>query len=203
MFRHARNAATTLIVGLLAAVIVSWGCAAPALAHDQLISSSPGAGQKLDSSPDSVTLQFSAAVQTIGAELRLTSASGTPHALGAAKFNGEEITAKITQALPDSEYTLAWRVVSSDGHPISGVVRFTVGDAQAHTSPATSRSEQVAISETPASDATANDQQANAARDEYSRQSWIRPVVVVIVGAVVAFGIFAFVTRSRKRKTND
>jgi hypothetical protein len=47
----------------------------------------------------------------------------------------------ITQPLPaldDGAYTLNWRVVSEDGHPISGSIGFTVGEAALGNNEATS-----------------------------------------------------------------
>ena len=36
-------------------------------------------------------------------------------------------TVELDEALPDGEYEVLWRVVSSDGHPISGAFTFQVG----------------------------------------------------------------------------
>jgi methionine-rich copper-binding protein CopC len=45
-------------------------------------------------------------------------------------LNGNQVSAKPTQALKPGKYQLTWRVLSEDGHPIQGNYEFTVTSAQ-------------------------------------------------------------------------
>lgn len=200
VIRPTRTIFTTTVIGCLliavfAAMAIHWVPSGPAAAHDQLISSTPTASEELDASPDEVTLEYSAEVMTMGAELRLTDSAGKQYSVDEAKFEGTRVVAGISEDLPDAAYSLAWRVVSSDGHPISGVVPFTVGDA-----PKASAEDTSAESSAPSQSAQPASEGADNAP---SFLSWVRPVLVAVIGMGLAFGIFAFVTRTRKQRHND
>ena len=135
-------AALALIAG-----VVLGAPAAPALAHDQLIEQSPAEGEEFATAPTEATLRFSGEILDLGTELALVKdADGSVIAFPATfvASPGGRVTQQLP-ALDDGEYTLNWRVVSEDGHPISGSIHFGVGmpagdgpDAMATAAPASS-----------------------------------------------------------------
>ncbi|MEU1729764.1 copper resistance CopC family protein [Streptosporangium sp. NPDC020145] len=94
-----------------------------ALAHDQLRSSSPAKNAEV-SSPERIELVFSSRVHFPAVVLRRTDNTQAP--LGTPRTEGPKVTADVTQPLAPGGYVIAWRVVSSDGHPIEGEIPFTV-----------------------------------------------------------------------------
>ena len=101
--------------------------AAPASAHDELVSTDPAAGAAVDALPAQLTLTFSGELATDpgATELQVTDAAGTSLA------NGDPVVADTTVTQPlagaaSGAITVLWKVVSSDGHPISGEYTFTV-----------------------------------------------------------------------------
>ncbi|KQW04741.1 hypothetical protein ASC66_13490 [Leifsonia sp. Root4] len=123
--RGAGIALASLLLGLLGITVG----AAPAFAHDQLAASDPPAGAALESAPEQVSLQFTDNVLTIGAIVVVVDADGTSWADGDAILDGPTVSARLAGDMPVGAYEIRWRVVSADGHPISGVIPFTVGDA--------------------------------------------------------------------------
>lgn len=130
--RRLRFAVAMLVSLLLAAggVLV----AAPAHAHDELVSSDPAADAAVDTLPAQLTLTFSGELATDpgATELAVTDATG------ASLADGEPVVAGtvVTQALAGAAsgvVTVLWKVVSSDGHPISGEYAFTVTAAPSPT----------------------------------------------------------------------
>ncbi len=104
---------------------------APALAasaHDELLFSSPESGERLESAPSEVDLRFSADVLTIGAAVIVIDAAGRDWTVAEPDIEGGIVRVALEEGMPDAGYELRWRVVSSDGHPISGLVPFTIGD---------------------------------------------------------------------------
>ncbi|MEV8637508.1 copper resistance CopC family protein [Streptosporangium sp. NPDC051023] len=99
-----------------------------ALAHDRLKSSSPAQGAVV-SSIERIELEFSAHVQFPTVVLR--KADGTQAAIGKPVAEGPTVTAEVAGPLPAGGYVIAWRVVSSDGHPIEGEIPFTVSGSAA------------------------------------------------------------------------
>ena len=127
----------TLLVALLLCIGVSLPAVPAAYAHDQLISSSPAPEARLDNTPASITLNFGSPLLTLGHEVRVVDDNAKNWVSGAAVLNREALTQALPE-LPDGGYQVSWRVVSADGHPISGGYRFHVGklSAAAPTAPA-------------------------------------------------------------------
>lgn len=105
---------------VLAAVAV----AAPAWAHSELRSSVPAAGAVLDCAPEQIELQFSDGVRLTA--LRLHQVDGAEIALPRLQI-GEATSVTITlPPLPPGEFRAEWRIISADGHPVGGVIPFSV-----------------------------------------------------------------------------
>lgn len=119
-------AAVVTLLGALALVALG---AAPAHAHDQLVASSPIDGEHLDAAPTEVRLSFNGEPLELGTTVMVTKADDPSTDLAQATvLDGRDVVAELPD-LPDGHYDVRWRVVSSDGHPISGVIPFSVGDA--------------------------------------------------------------------------
>ncbi|MEC5193361.1 MULTISPECIES: copper resistance CopC family protein [unclassified Arthrobacter] len=120
----------TLLAALLLCVGASLPAAPAAFAHDQLISSSPAPDERLDKTAASITLTFSSPLLTLGHEVRVVDDNAKNWVSGAAVLSRETLTQALPE-LPDGGYQVSWRVVSADGHPISGGYRFHVGNPAA------------------------------------------------------------------------
>lgn len=121
--RAVRVAAT-----LLAAAVLVLLSAPAASAHDDLATSDPSQGQRLEAAPKTVTLTFTADVLDVGTAVVVRDGTGQDWAASAPTVRSATVTVPLRSGMPDGGYEVRWRVVSSDGHPISGIVPFTVGD---------------------------------------------------------------------------
>ena len=95
-------------------------------AHDKLVRSSPADGTTVQTL-EKVTLTFSAKVLDTGAAVEVRGPKGAAQQ-GAPAVQGATVTQAL-KGLTDGAYTVVWRVLSSDGHPISGSFGFTVRDS--------------------------------------------------------------------------
>ena len=120
----------TLLAALLLSVGISLPAAPAAFAHDQLISSSPAPDERLDKTPAGIILNFSSPLLTLGHEVRVVDDNARNWAAAAPALTRETLTQPLPE-LPDGGYQVSWRVVSADGHPISGSYGFRVGNAAA------------------------------------------------------------------------
>lgn len=110
-----------------------------AMAHDRLTDSVPKAGARTEPI-DAVSLVFNNAVLGTGAAVRVDGPAGTV-AQGTPAVSGARVTQNLKTPLANGGYRVVWRVVSSDGHPISGAFDFTVeGASDPADSAASSRS---------------------------------------------------------------
>ena len=106
----------------LAAVMLG---ASPASAHDSLIAATPAAGDTVVSLT-AVTLTFSGDLLGGGDGANITQVIGPDqrhYELECAAVAGPALTTPVALGAPGT-YEIGWRAVSSDGHPISGVLTF-------------------------------------------------------------------------------
>jgi methionine-rich copper-binding protein CopC len=101
------------------------GLAGPAAAHDELTGSNPSDGSTVTEAPQRVRLNFSAEVKQIGLTVLVKDPSGASVASGEPTIDGTAVIQRLEPLTESGVYTVAYRVVSSDGHPISGRVTFT------------------------------------------------------------------------------
>ena len=112
------------------AVYALWAFAGTASAwgHATLVASTPANDAVLKSAPTSVSLRFDEPVETVFGALRVFDASGRRIDSGALrKPRGDTIVVSLNGALPRGSYTVAWRVISGDTHPVHGAFVFSVG----------------------------------------------------------------------------
>jgi methionine-rich copper-binding protein CopC len=96
-----------------------------ALAHDDVIDQVPAPGSSVEAGPLDIKLDFSNELLDLGsgAEVVVTAPDGSIAPATCAVLDGTLATAK-TELDQAGTYTIAWRVVSSDGHPIEGSYEF-------------------------------------------------------------------------------
>src|SRR5690606_11822392 len=110
---------------LLAVVAFVWACAVPAAAHDVLVASDPADGATLDAPPDRVVLSFSAEQMPLGHAFEVLDPDGVDHVVGEPAVDGRDLVQELDGLGPAGTWTVAWRSVASDGHPVSGTFAFT------------------------------------------------------------------------------
>ena len=133
---------------VLATTVVLLGAAVPAAsAHDELVSTMPAAGATVPARPATVTLDFSGAIQALGTQVLVTGPNGAAVSVGAVEVRTGTVVQPLAAGVTAGVHTVAWRVSSSDGHPLAGEFDFTVAasaGATAGTPPAEELAEQPA-----------------------------------------------------------
>uniref|UniRef100_UPI00404022F1 copper resistance CopC/CopD family protein n=1 Tax=Streptomyces sp. f51 TaxID=1827742 RepID=UPI00404022F1 len=124
--------ALALLGGVL--VLVLFGGVSGASAHAALTGTDPQEGSVLKSAPRRVTLTFSESIGLFDDSFRVLDPENRRLRTGEAEHaDGRSDTAGVTlpRGLAEGTYTVAWRVVSADSHPVSGAFTFSVGKASA------------------------------------------------------------------------
>jgi methionine-rich copper-binding protein CopC len=135
--RTARTTAAALTIvaaGLLALVGVQ-----PASAHSALTSSTPADGAVVTEPLESVDLTFSEAPLAgldAGLRIQVTDASGADVARGDVTVSGTTMRRAVD--LDQGSYSVLWRYVSPDGHPIEGTLAFEYRAAAPVSTPSAS-----------------------------------------------------------------
>lgn len=177
------------VATVLAGVVVC-ATAGPAAAHDQLLDSSPADGERLSAPPTEISLTFSAEVLDMGAVIVVADPSGQDWSDGEPALAGGVVTVPVEAGMPEAGYEVRWRVVSSDGHPISGIIPFTVGDAEP-------LERELAAAASPAADPESTPAAA-ASPQTPEDGALLRTVLLGAAGAALAAALFALVRFLRR-----
>ena len=98
-------------------------------AHAYLKQSNPSVNTKLETSPKNISLVFSEPIQPAFHHIEVFGEDGNVELQESfiPDDDGTKLIAKLKQDLVKGVYTIKWRVISSDGHPIEGTIPFTIG----------------------------------------------------------------------------
>ncbi|WP_329295829.1 copper resistance CopC/CopD family protein [Streptomyces pseudovenezuelae] len=133
--RRTRTPLTALLlVGTVLALLLSG--AGSASAHATMSRSDPADSTVLTTAPKQITLTFSETVSLSDGSLRVLSPKNLRVDRGSVKHApGKPNTAQVMLAgkMPEGTYTVGWRAVSADSHPISGAFTFSIGRPSATT----------------------------------------------------------------------
>jgi len=113
------------IAGLFLLATSFIGAAVPASAHADLVSTDPVDGSVVESAPESITLNFNSAILDSTAELAVSNSAGELVTGVVTESAQTSVTAAWPAGLPGDTYKVAYRVVSEDGHPITGSFSFS------------------------------------------------------------------------------
>ncbi|GAB2947824.1 hypothetical protein GCM10027280_40690 [Micromonospora polyrhachis] len=116
---------------MLVAVLVALVPAGPAAAHNRLRSATPERDATLTAPPTEVVLEFAEPLNPTYTTIVVTDAARQRVATSEPVVAGTRGTVTFTEPLTDGGYTVAYRVVSADGHPVQGSYPFTVGSGPA------------------------------------------------------------------------
>lgn len=97
----------------------------PAYAHAALVSTDPGDGARIATAPTKVTLTFNENVAT-PAFVVVTAPDGTRVKSGKVTVLDHTVSASLAATDMKGTYTLSYRVVSADSHPVEGSSTFDV-----------------------------------------------------------------------------
>lgn len=195
--RRAITAAATALLLAAGGVLV----ASPANAHDELVSTDPAADTSVESLPDQLTLTLSGELATEpgATELQVTDASGAVLSDGDPVVEGTVVTQPLSGEA-SGLVTVLWKVVSSDGHPISGEFGFTVTAAPTPTATATATPSEEPTVE-PIEEPAAQPTEAPVPADSSN------PALPWIIGGLLLLaaigGAVAYLLISRARRIRD
>ncbi|MEY4617927.1 MAG: hypothetical protein RL101_113 [Actinomycetota bacterium] len=120
---------TASIIAAVLLFIANVLATSPAQAHDEVISVQPESGTTVPAGFIDLSITFSEAVLTTdgssGFEVVVSNASGESQEVGCINPMGDSLSAQVAIGKA-GDYTVSWRSVSADGHPIEGTYNFTV-----------------------------------------------------------------------------
>ncbi|QUW84975.1 copper resistance protein CopC/CopD [Streptomyces mirabilis] len=119
-------------------VLLLFGGVGGASAHAALTGTDPQDGSVLKTAPTEVTLSFSESIGLLDDSFRVLDPDNRRVHTGDPGHAGDRSdTARVTlpKGLGTGTFTVAWRVVSADSHPVSGAFTFSIGKPSATAPP--------------------------------------------------------------------
>lgn len=200
-FKYARR----LLLAAGAGAALALTAAGPASAHAAMVGSDPEDGATLDTAPASVSATFSEILDGPSTEIAVTDPEGEVIDAGDAEYDGDTFTQPMLYTTP-GDYTVAFRVISEDGHRVDGSVTFTVenipDDLLAATASEPTGEETTEAAETTAeADATADESEtAEAAESDDTGSGAL--IASILLGALVLVVAGVVVTKLVNRRKN-
>jgi copper resistance protein C len=170
-----------LVTGFIFALPVA------AVAHTELVSSSPADRATVTTVPTEVQLTFSEEPGAEFSKVAVLDAARGHHEVGAATTAGRVVTQRV-DALSPGIHTISYRVTSPDGHPTTGTVTFTVAAQPAPVSEQSTSADAASgatATATSASRASASRASAESGEDSGGLSGW----AWVGIGLALAAGI--------------
>jgi copper resistance protein C len=187
-----------ILLGLAGAAIALAGVfatATAASAHDSLLVTEPAQGSTTAGPVTQLTLTFSG--DPIGGQgadvVELVGPDGKYYETGCAQLSGPEVSVPVAMGAA-GKYEVAWRAVSSDGHPVSGTYTFTYApDAAASAAPQASGSAHPACGAPPAT----SQPDASSSAPPPDAGLWLGIGIGLVVVAIAAVGAWLIVRRPK------
>jgi methionine-rich copper-binding protein CopC len=190
MFRIVRFAVISVLLA-----VTGVAAAGSASAHDELLATTPVADGAVDTAPASVSLTFNEAPVARFSTIHVTGPDGQRRDDGAVQLSGAVVTQQLKGTQPAGKYVVDWRVVSDDGHPITGQFSFDVNRGTA----------QAVLSATPSAiEAVASASASPAGKTEgSSRNTGLIIGVVAVAVAAIAGGVAGITWRRRRSSVHE
>lgn len=198
--RNIALAATAAMVFLLSVLMAPTGSA-----HADLQVSTPEDGESLEVAPEEIRLTFSEELFEELVEISILDAAGDLYSTIEVEQTpppGTDVIFPWPPQTPPGEYSIAYRVVSADGHPVTGTISFSY--AATTPEPSSSDSTPSAQSSTPASSPTASAPSASPTKESSTSSSTDSSsgTPLVVLGVVLLLGVIAasaIIVRARQR----
>lgn len=194
-----RLATVVTLVVVLAFVVVA---VAPAFAatpsglvlHSRLLGATPADGSTVDTA-EQVVLAFNEEVDPRFVKVTVEGPDGT-ETDGEPEVSGREVTQRLATGLPAGEHVVTYRVVSADGHPISGTITFATTAAPSTSPSPTSASPTASAGASSAAPAPSATPTVDA--EPTSGDPVVPLWVWVFVGLLVLMAILALASQRRR-----
>ncbi|MCX6459135.1 MAG: copper resistance protein CopC [Actinobacteria bacterium] len=119
---------------LAALITLLFLVASPASAHTELTSSTPANGAVVNGPPSTISLTFNEPPLAEGLAVQVAALDGPQVEVGKPTLKGSTVTVTWPATANSGEYSISYRVVADDGHPVTGQIAFSITAASSSPS---------------------------------------------------------------------
>ena len=198
--RNIALAATTATV-----FVLSVAMAPTTSAHADLQVSTPADGESLDIAPEEIRLTFSEELFEELVEISILDAAGDLYSRIEVEQTpppGTDVIFPWPTQAPPGDYSIAYRVVSADGHPVTGTISFSYAATAVEPSPSDTAPQPTPSDSTPSAESStpaaspATESSTSSSTDSSSGTTLVVLGVVLLLGVIATSAIIA---RARQR----
>lgn len=126
--RSLQRSCAPILAALAVTATLTVAPAVPAAAHSKLTASTPANGARLSTTPESLSFTFDQTLQPVPSwdAVLITGPGSTPHPARSVRTAGNTLYADCDRLGAAGTYTISYRVISGDGHPIAGHITITL-----------------------------------------------------------------------------
>lgn len=199
--------AAALALAAAAGGVLTLGPAAPASAHAALTGTDPEDGATVAEAPAEVTATFSELLDGPSTEIAVTDPTGAVVDVADPTFDGDTFSQPMLYTAP-GEYTVAFRVISEDGHRVDDAITFTVESIPAGlyapgAEPTAAATTDGAATEPATQEETSRATGGLSSDEEDSNTGAALAAILLGLLVVVVGGVVLVKTLGRKEKTED
>lgn len=127
-----------------ATLVLLFAFSSSAYAHTGLTGSSPADGETITEDLFEIELEFNTKVESTSTVKVFT--EHNEEISGAAQVNDNVMTSGFMEPLENGTYTVEWKIIGADGHPIQGTYSFTVSQEEVQEPQASMDNEEIIVS---------------------------------------------------------
>ena len=185
--------------------VLSVAMAPTASAHADLQVSTPEDGESLEIAPEEIRLTFSEELFEELVEISILDAAGDLYSTIEVEQTpppGTDVIFPWPTQAPPGEYSIAYRVVSADGHPVTGTISFSYAATAVEPSPSDTAPQPTPSDSTPSAESStpaaspATESSTSSSTDSSSGTTLVVLGVVLLLGVIATSAIIA---RARQR----
>ncbi len=126
--RSLRRSGAPILAALAITSTLTVAPAVPAAAHSKLTASTPADGARLSTTPGSLSFTFDQKLQPVPSwdAVLVTGPGGARHPARSVWTEGDTLHATCDRLGAAGTYTISYRVIAGDGHPIAGHITVTL-----------------------------------------------------------------------------
>lgn len=175
-------------------------------AHSHLEDSSPKNGEVVTESLKAITLSFETAIEPTSS-FTLLNEKNDSIPLSSVSISGNHLIANVEDNLINGAYTIHWKIIGEDGHPLEGDIPFTINLPENAAPPEQSETEPLAADVTTVETTSAADTETvlkdqatevkEAALDEPKIMNYVLPASIGLI-IVLGFGSYWLIFRRKQ-----
>lgn len=158
-------------------------------AHTGLESSDPAEGEVVKEELTKITLQFKTEIENLST-MKIVKDDGQEVKIDSVIVQEKTMSGELPRSLENGSYTIQWKIIGTDGHPIEGDIPFSVQAEQKEevNPPAANDSEKN----------TDKKEENNSVKEKSEEKEGLSPIFFIAIG--FALGAIVFFFRIKKMK---